>query len=83
MFYIRRKSVTPQMEVLFFLNGEFSFGISLVLHVFLRSSFSVYHKGSQPFSYHVPLQHSDKWACTPTAFQQVRMYCCSWLYQQQ
>jgi len=28
-------------------------------------------RGSQPFSYHVPLQHSDRWACTPTTFQKV------------
>ena len=34
----------------------------------------IYTRGSQRFSYHVPLQHSDKWACTPTAFQQIRMY---------
>jgi len=31
-------------------------------------------QGSQPFSYHVPLQHSDRWECTPSAFQQVSMY---------
>jgi len=34
----------------------------------------LYPRGSKPFSYHLPFQHSDKWACTPTAFQQIRMY---------
>ena len=34
----------------------------------------LYTRGSQPFSYHVPLQHSDRWACTPTAFQQISTY---------
>jgi len=29
---------------------------------------------SQPLSYQVPLQHSDRWACTPSAFQQISMY---------
>ena len=24
------------------------------------------NQGFQPFSYHVPLQHSDRWPCTPT-----------------
>ena len=31
-------------------------------------------QGSQSLSYHVPLQHSDRWACTPTEFQQISMY---------
>jgi len=31
-------------------------------------------RGSQPCSYHVPLQHSDRSACTPSAFQQRSMY---------
>ena len=35
---------------------------------------TLWNKVSQAFSYHVPLQHFDKWACTPTAFQQIRMY---------
>ena len=40
------------------------------------ASFTLFDKsrGSQPFSCHVPLQHSDRWACTPTAFQQISMY---------
>jgi len=35
---------------------------------------SVYGRGSQPFSDHVPLQHSDRWVCTPSAFQHMNMY---------
>ena len=31
-------------------------------------------KGSQPFSDHVPLQRSDRWACIPSAFQKISMY---------
>jgi len=31
-------------------------------------------RGSQPFSCHVPLQHADRSACTPSAFQQISMY---------
>jgi len=32
-----------------------------------------YGKGSQPFSDHVPLQHSDRWPCTPSAVRQMNM----------
>jgi len=39
-----------------------------------RKCISVYSRGSQPFSCHVPLQHSDRSACTPSAFQQMHMY---------
>jgi len=31
-------------------------------------------RGSQPFCDHVSLQHSERWACTPSAFQHISMY---------
>jgi len=34
----------------------------------------LYCRGSQPFSGHVHLWHSDRWACTPSAFQKLSMY---------
>jgi len=32
------------------------------------------NRGSEPFSDHVPLQRFNRWACTPSAFEQMRMY---------
>ena len=39
-----------------------------------KSMFLSASKGSQPFSDNVPLQHSGRWACTPTVFQQIGMH---------
>jgi len=48
---------------------------TVALKIFLEILWtnSVQDRGSQPFSYHVALQHSDKWACTPTPFHQISM----------
>jgi len=36
--------------------------------------FTCYSRGSQPFSDHVPFQHSGWLACTPSAFHKISMY---------
>jgi len=39
------------------------------------------NQGFQPFSDHVPFQHSDRLACTPSAFRQMNMYPSNFLKQ--
>jgi len=42
-----------------------------------------WHRGYQPFSDHVRLQHSDRWTCTHSVFRQMNMNMYPWNFLRQ